>query len=98
VTTKGLNFGTVAHIGSSSILGIYSTGSIVIRPNQTVSNNTFSASSGIELTSTTFKYNNNTVYHSGNIPSNSKDAAGIVPKGVASRVYMTDSTGAPSWT
>lgn len=44
------------------------------------------------------KWNNNTIYHEGNIPSNTKDAAGIVAKGVASRVYMTDASGNPSWT
>ena len=99
-TTKaGINFGTVGRIGANATgLGIYSTSKIFIRPNQTISNSLFTYTDGIELTSTTFTYNGNTVYHSGNIPSNSKDTAGIVPKGVASRVYMTDSTGAPSWT
>jgi hypothetical protein len=59
------------------------------------------SSSGCEAVLFGYSNNNwfcNTIYHTGNIPSNSKDKAGIVPKGVASRVYMTDSTGAPSWT
>jgi hypothetical protein len=41
---------------------------------------------------------NYTVYHSGNIPSNSASAKGVVPAGVASSVYMTDANKNPSWT
>ena len=41
---------------------------------------------------------NYTVYHSGNIPSNSASAKGVVPAGVASSVYMTDASKNPSWT
>lgn len=39
-----------------------------------------------------------TLYHSGNIPSNSASAKGVVPAGVASSVYMTDASKNPSWT
>ena len=41
---------------------------------------------------------NHTVYHSGNIPSNSASAKGVVPAGIASSVYMTDASKNPSWT
>jgi len=96
-TDKGLNFGTKARIAASGNLGIYSTGGIYLHPNETISNDQFSSSNGLIISSTNFTYNGHTVYHSGNIPSNTKDAAGIVAKGVASRVYMTDNTGAPAW-
>ena len=38
-----------------------------------------------------------TVYHSGNIPTNSASVAGIVPAGVANKVWKTGSDGTPAW-
>jgi hypothetical protein len=38
-----------------------------------------------------------TVYHSGNIPTNSASVAGIVPAGVANKVWKTDGSGNPAW-
>ena len=38
-----------------------------------------------------------TVYHSGNIPTNTASVAGIVPAGVANKVWKTDSNGTPAW-
>jgi hypothetical protein len=38
------------------------------------------------------------VYHSGNLPSNAKDTAGIVAgPGAAGKVYISNSSGAPTW-
>lgn len=65
-TSKGINFGNIAHVGAgSSVFGIYATGSIYIRPNSTL--DTSGQTNGIVLSSTTFTYNGNTVYHAGNL-------------------------------
>jgi len=65
-TTKGINLGTVGHIGAATSygLGLYSTGSIYIRPNVTLGS---SSSNGIVLDNTSLTYSGNIII--GDIPS-----------------------------
>lgn len=58
-TTQGINFGTISHIGTSTGLGLYSTGSIFIRPNQPSLSSVNSY--GLVVSSTEFTYNNTNV-------------------------------------
>lgn len=98
-STVGLNFGNKARIANgTSNFGILATGLIYIRPEQTVTDGSFANTNGLVLSGTAAKFNGYTIYHSGNIPSNSASAKGVVPAGVASSVYMTDASKNPSWT
>lgn len=61
----GINFGDAGHIGAnSSVFGIYSIGSIVLRPNQTLGH--ANTNLGVSISSTDFTYNNQTIWHAGN--------------------------------
>lgn len=64
--TKGLNFGQIAHIGISDNFGIYTTGQIILRPNQTWGS---ANSNGLVITSTAITYNGNSLLHAGNYTS-----------------------------
>ena len=63
LSANGIDFGTTAHLGASSSFGIYSTGSIYLRPG----NGTQSGSYGIVVSYDSLTYNSNTVYHAGNL-------------------------------
>lgn len=100
---QGINFGSVssmvAHTGTSTGLGLYSKGPIWIRPG----NGSIGVSYGLVVDYNSITYNGNTIYHSGNIPSNSSSAAGIVAApSAAGMVYMTvagaNNTYSPQWT
>lgn len=64
--TKGLNFGQIAHIGVSDNFGIYTTGAIYLRPNQTWGS---ANSNGLVITSSAITYNGNSLLHAGNYTS-----------------------------
>lgn len=63
--TKGITFGSVAHIGASTGLGLYSTGGIYLRPAQT-SLASANMAKGLIISGTNLTYNNNNVWHAGN--------------------------------
>ena len=63
---KGLNFGQIAHIGVSDNFGIYTTGGIYLRPNQTWGS---ANTNGLVITSSTITYNGNSLLHAGNYTS-----------------------------
>lgn len=95
-TTESVRFGADTNGGA----GIYATGSIYLRPNVTLG---ATSTNGLVISSNSITYNNNTVYHSGNIPSNSATTAGIVAApSAAGKVYMTvagnNNTYSPQWT
>jgi len=87
--TKGLNLGSVGHLGAVSAtgatgVGLYSTEKIWIRPGQTnIASGTVDTTKGLVIDATTFTYNGNTVYHSGNLP---------VPSTVSTITRSTDAS------
>lgn len=68
-SSPALMFSSGARIGSSNTgnLGIYGGGTIYIRPNSTE----VGSDKGLALTSSTFTFNNNTIWHAGNDGSGS---------------------------
>lgn len=66
-SNHGLNFGQIVHIGAdASDFGIYTTGGIYLRPNQTWGS---ANSNGLVITSSTITYNGNSLLHAGNYTS-----------------------------
>ena len=67
-TSQGFNLGTMGHIGASSTaVGVYSVGSIYIRPNQTLGEPATSV--GLSITNTSLTYNSYPILHSNNYSS-----------------------------
>ena len=65
LSSNGLDFGSIAHIGaaSSGAVGVYSSGGIFLRPGD----GSMSSSYGVAISTTGFTYNGNDVYHEGNL-------------------------------
>ena len=71
--TRGINFDSYAHIGcAETLLGIYSAAKIVIRPYGGTS-----SGAGLDITDTSFKFNNKEVVTTGNIGEQSVNEAYI---------------------
>ena len=97
-TSQGFNLGTIAHVGASSTgVGIYSTGSILLRPSQTLGE--AATSVGLSITDTALTYNTYPILHSNNYDSYALPLSGgtmtgsITFNAINKGIYLKDSDG-----